>query len=306
MTALDFSHEGMTPPALSDAYAPRDERNPWLARRRLTWGSSEIAPLLQAYGLAPLGAKIPGWVAEQGDEYQRLGVPRIVAWKAGLRARPKSDEVSKEAGARLERRVLERWRYTEAHRYVDPRTVEHASRLPQSWLPFLDRSCPALAVTPDAWASDYQRRHVCVEVKCSRDPMTEPPWGYVHQTQSQMDAMGAERGFLVVGERWLREKDPEADKRIVTFVIERDAEATRLRYAVATEALRVVRKLELAAEAANREDVTARERKEIGQHVRDTWRASLESMSDRRDAAIVQLEGALAGLDLAGLDDWSM
>lgn len=89
-----FSHEAMSVDPLDGVYRGREEKDPWLRRRTWAWGGSELAPLLYAYGLAPLSAAAPAWVIEQAEHYKALGVPKLIAWKAGLRARPKGDRKS--------------------------------------------------------------------------------------------------------------------------------------------------------------------------------------------------------------------
>jgi len=256
--ALDFGHEAMEPDPLAGAYRPSAPTDPWLRRRGLTWGSSEIATLLLAYELAPLDAQVPAWMRDGATYYQRLGVPKILAWKAGIRVQPKGrDQATLDRGHRLERRVLSRWQYTRAHELVDPRTIQHADELPRRILPLVDRRCPALAVSPDAWAWGHGRREerdfVVVELKSSRyEEPAEPPWGYVQQLRSQMDAMEAERGVLVVG---LLETDfdvPEEKRKLLDVVaceVEPDPEETALRYQVAAEAQALVGRLAALAGA---------------------------------------------------------
>jgi hypothetical protein len=94
-----FSHAALTPNPVTD-YRPRESEDPWLMRRTFAWGGSELAPLLYAYGLAPLDAAAPAWVIEQAEHYKALGVPKLIAWKAGLRARPKGDVRSRATARR--------------------------------------------------------------------------------------------------------------------------------------------------------------------------------------------------------------
>lgn len=301
------------------AEAPSDDRPStprglWLGRRRLTWGSSEVAPLLLAYGLAPLDAKVAGWQRECAEHYARLGIPKLIAWKAGLAEQPKGDEKSKEEGNRRERQILTRWQFTSAHEHVDPRTVEHSDVLPRQMLPIVDRNCAAIAVSPDAWAHGYgpadSRELVAVEIKSTRDEVTEAPWGYVMQTQSQMDAMHATRGLIVMGIRWLREDLDDSERYLATFIVRQNDHATAMRYAVATEALTLVAEIatfEAAITTTGMDDKEKRHslkrRKAAAANVAELWEASKERMSAWRDPSRDHIDDALAGIDDGELDE---
>lgn len=315
---IDFSNEAMEPAPLSDAYqppvlTPSSPVEAWRARRSLTWGSSEVATLLLAYELAPMDAKVAAWMREGATFYQRLGIPKLLAWKAGLRAEPGRDQAIKDKGNELERRVLTRWQFTDAHKHVDPRTIQHASQIPRNFLPLPDRRCPAIAVSPDAWAFGHgprsSRDFVDVEVKTTRDEVTEVPWGYVQQTRTQMDAMAADRGVVVMGVCWLRDDLPEdhESKRLAVFTVARDERETRVRYAVATEALALTDRLaelalEVSTDGMDEKELrrTRATRKAAAKRCRDLWAESKARVEHLRDLRLAQLEAVLDGIE--GLD----
>lgn len=317
--ALDFGHEAMTPDPIGDHYASvgfdlSTPRGRWLARRGETWGASELAPLLLSMGLAPANHGAPAWVVLQAEHYSALGIPKLIAWKAGLRARPNQDNSATKGGRDLERAVFEEWKRTDGPAYARKRGLHHASAAPQQWFPLVDRYCPSIAVTPDAWGfcCDDAESHVSVEVKCTRKRMPEPPWAYVQQNRSQSDAMGATHGFLVVGELWLWPEAPPGAQQILTFRIERDELDTRRRYAAATEALWLVAQLrELAAEVTT-EGMDAKElrqtrkaRKAAAARCAELYRESVELLAPFRPKGATRLGDALAEIDgLDGLTDY--
>lgn len=288
---IDFGHAAMMPDPLSDAYRARHPEDPWLARRTLAWGGSEVSPLLFAYGLAPLGVALPGWVIEQGEHYARLGVPKIIAWKANLRARPKGDTKTKDRGKDRERELLARWRSGTARHRVDPKTIRHADTVPQEWFPLVDRRGVPLAVTPDAWArAASDRSLVAIEIKCTFKPLTEiaAPWHYRMQLQAEMAVMNAAGGILVVGERWVdhRDSESEPDGPIRAFAVAPDPATVALIRTVATEAWALVEELQTVKDP---------------KHCRELWDKSARRMAEYRDAASARLEDALNEVD--GLDD---
>ncbi len=282
---LDFSDQAMTPSALADCYRPSEQKDPWLRRRTHAWGGSEVAPLLVGYGLAPLSASLPGWVLEQAEHYKRLGTPRLVAWKAGLRGRPKGDTLAKKRGRDRERELLVRWRSSLAGRRVDARTVRHADTVPRQFFPLVDRYCHRLAVTPDAWARAHDGSLVAIECKCTYyAPILGVPWHYYVQLQAEMATMEADHGLLVVGEQWVDENEPDGPVR--AFVVMPDASTVYLIRAVCVEAWALVEAL--------REERDAR-------RCRALWTESVERMREHRAPDIAELEDVLAGI--AGIDE---
>jgi hypothetical protein len=310
-TALDFSVEGMEPSALSDAYRPAARpasslEEEWHENRTHAWGGSEMAPLLVAYGLSPLRSTPPTWVLDQSEHYQRLGVPKLLAWKAGLRARPQGDKVTKDLGNDRERELLARWRTTLAHRRIDPATLRHSSSLPRSFLPFVDRRCHRIAVTPDAWARALDRELAMVSAKCTYKPLSQGalPWHYVPQVQAEIGTCGARHGIVVVGEGWVDPSPERPGGPIRAFVVPRDEDMIALQRALATEAWAVVVELRaLAAEVdalGERKDKAAQAaKKTAAKACAAAWSASRERMGHLRDPAREQLEDVLSGLDLA-------
>jgi hypothetical protein len=288
---LDFSNAGMTVDPLSDAYRPTAERDPWLHRRTHAWGGSELAPLLFAYGLAPLTATPPAWVVEQAEHYKALGVPKLIAWKAGLRPRPKGDVRSMGIGAGREKELLTRYKATIARRRVKPESIRYADTVPREWFPLVDRHCTRIAVTPDAWARSVKSNGlVALELKCTyRGGTLALPWHYSVQLQAEIACMEAVGGILVVGDGWVDEREPDGPVR--AFPVGPDKQTIGLSRAIATEAWALVEALR-----AVEDDRTA------GKKCRELWRASEARMRSFRSEESARLDAALDGLDLEGID----
>lgn len=315
--ALDFSNEAMEPPALSDAYRPPAPADPWLERRTHAIGGSEVGALLVAYGLAPIDAILPSWLLEENvAHYQRLGIPKMLAQKAGLRSRPKGgDQKSKDAGNELERELLGRYRATIAKRRVDPKSIRHASTLPKQFFPFVDRHCPALAVTPDAWARALDGELCMIELKTTYHPLAvvRAPWHYLCQLQAEMAVCGARWGLLVMGEGWIADEPgqnwtPRPRGPIRAFAVGRDEAMIALVRTVATEGWRVVEQLRNIAiefdEIGNAQTKKAREaRKAAAAKCAEIWGESRERMQAFADPAREYLETALS--EIEGLDELS-
>lgn len=312
--ALDFSHAAMEPPALSDAYRPPAPKDPWLERRTMTIGGSEIGALLAAYGLAPMDAMLPSWLLKENVEhYQRLGIPKMLAQKAGLRRRTKGDVKTKDAGNALERELLATYRSTLARHRVDPRSIRHADTVPKQWFPLVDRACPALAVTPDAWARAVDGELAMIELKCTFKPLAiiRAPWHYRCQLQAEMAVCGARWGLLVMGEEWIAPETAtsgwEARRGPVrAFAMGRDEAMIALIRTVATEAWSVVEKLRnLALEVSAIEGVqtkAAREkRKAAAAKCAEVWSESRARMQAFADPTREHIESALEEID--GLDE---
>lgn len=313
--ALDFSIEGMEPPALSDAYRPPAPKDPWHERRSLAIGGSEVGALMVAYGLAPLGADLPRWLLEEYVvPYKALGVPKLLAQKAGLRARPKGGgQKVKDAGSELERELLAQYRATLAKHRLDPRSIRHADTLPKQFFPLVDRHCHALAVTPDAWARARDGELTMIELKTTYHPLkvVRPPWHYVCQLQAEIAACSARYGLLVIGEGWIQ---PEASAGgasrsrgpIRAFAFERDEQLIHLVRTVAAEAWSVVERLRDVAlefdEIGKAQTKKAREgRKACAAKCAEIWRESRERMQAFADPTREALEDALGAVE--GLDE---
>jgi len=304
--SLDFSHEAMTPDPLSDAYRPRPPENQWLAQRTLAWGGSEVGALLTAYGLAPANAILPAWVLAQTEHYARLGVPKLVAWKAGLRARPGGDKKTMSRGAELEKKLLGRFRDGPARYRVQPRSIRHASTLPQQFLPFVDRVCHRLAVTPDAWARALDGELCMIELKCSYKPLAivRPPWHYRCQLQAEMAVCGARYGLLVVGEQWVDDTVPDGPVRVFAETV--DAPLVELLRVVAVEGWRVVEALRsLALEIDGLEDrqgaVARRARKAAAERCGELWAESIEHVRAFRDPTRAYVDAVLE--EIPGIEE---
>lgn len=309
--ALDFSNAAMEPPALADAYRPNVPMDPWLARRTRAWGGSEVGPLLVAYGLAPLDAILPGWVLEQSEHYARLGVPKILAWKSGLRARPAGDTKTKDAGNTLERELLARYKATIASCRVDPKTIRHADTLPRQFYPFFDGDCAHLAVTPDAWAKAHDGELAMIELKTSVKDLVvvRMPWHYRCQLQAEMAVCAARWGLLVIGERWIQPDGYSLERSrgpIRAFATARDESMIHLVRTVATEAWSVVeqlRNLALEVDALGDAQTAAarRTRKAAAAKCAELWIESRARMQAHADPSRAHLEHALS--EIEGLDE---
>lgn len=186
--------------------------DPWLARRTMAWGASEVPALLLALGLAR-GVDVPDYIARRARATTRArGQPRIIAEKAGLVA-PLRVGRAAHLGTEREQELLEQWRAhlergsyrCEAEELVIPATVRHASVAPRCSLPWVDRHCTVLAATPDAWADDALGAELLVELKCSTTERRELPWHWMVQVQAQLAVIGAQWGLVVCGEYWAAE-----------------------------------------------------------------------------------------------------
>lgn len=313
MSDIDMSHEAMEPPALSDAYRPSVPADGWLERRTHAWGGSEMGPLLVAYGLAPMTADLPVWVIEQSEPYQRLGIPKLLAWKSGLRPRTKGDQRSKRIGSDREHELYLRYRAGAAKFRVNPRSMRYANSIPRQFLPFVDRRCHRLAVTPDAWAKAHDNELAMIELKCTFKPVIGPraPWHYRVQLQAEIGACDARYGLLVMGEQWINDpatpdKPKPPDGPIRVFAFARDDAMIQLIRTVATEAWEVVeqlRNLALEVDALGNAQTAAarRTRKAAATKCAEVWRASLERMRAFRDPTREYLDDVLGELD--GLDE---
>jgi hypothetical protein len=224
---------------LADASAAADAaRDPWLVRREHGWGASEIAALLLAYDPIDVELRTARQYHLDDAAIGRLGVPRTVARKARLaRARPQT--ATMRAGHELERELVARWAAQSG--YDD---VQHADAAPREWYPLVDRECPRLTATPDAWCRGPCGELIAVEAKCTREhPGHALPWYWRVQVQAQIAVMSAAAGCLVCGPGWIVGSGAEP----VSWLVERDdAEIERIRRVVvvawdAVERLREMR-----------------------------------------------------------------
>lgn len=209
--ALDFGVEAMelVEPELAPVAAPADA---WLARRGHAFGCSDLAPLLVALGLRSAD-DVPGYILDRSKRIRVKGhpggVPRIFLEKAGLRAPLAAGEIA-QRGLERERELLDQWRwrlmrgqfYCDAERLIDPASIFFApDAIPRELMPLVDRFCPRLADTPDAYARDLFGELVVVQLKTSYGEKRDLPWWWRDQTQGEV-GLGASWGLLVCGEGW--------------------------------------------------------------------------------------------------------
>ena len=121
-------------------------------------------------------------------------------------------------GNEREREVLERFRARcEAGAYaIDPDSIVHADAVPREWIPLVDRSCPQLASSPDAWGRDiYDGSLVVLEVKCSYEAYMRryrgPPPHYDAQLQARMACEGGRVAMLIEGEWFANDRHEDGD-----------------------------------------------------------------------------------------------
>jgi len=205
----------MTDPALdmsTDAlYAPtatvEKPTDPWLVRRKHSFGGSDLAALFVLLGLRE-SSSVPGYIADAAKVMRKSGRlgPRLILEKAGF-AKPYAGNESMRIGSAREPELLAAWTSTLATSMVDTTTVVPASAVPRECYPWVDRECPRLAVTPDAWCRDVWSSLLTVELKCSRYYESALPWYWRVQAMSQIAVMGASGGFVVLGRGWSRAED---------------------------------------------------------------------------------------------------
>lgn len=189
---------------VADLAAPA--RDPWLERRKLVWGASEMPILFAARGWLSAEALTQA----QRDEMELAkvgaarGVPKYLARKAGLMRDRKGQ--SQEHTARVEQELLSVWKRTYADHYgVEPESVRHASEWPIEWQPMPDRECEFLGATWDAYGRDmYDGSIVGIELKA---PPTFEAWGkwglrWSAQVHAQNGVLGYARSLVVVGNGW--------------------------------------------------------------------------------------------------------
>jgi len=181
----------------------------WHGRRAHGFGASDVPALLLAFGSAGYDNP-PKYLADKARTTNRtFGLPRLIAEKAGL-IDPKEVGQAAARGTARERELLDQWRELLEHRqfYCDeemlivPETICHASDVPQEWFPLVDRECPSLTCTPDAWCRDVVGRLVGVELKCSASERRELPRWWWHQKQAQFCPTAESWGLVVCGEKW--------------------------------------------------------------------------------------------------------
>jgi hypothetical protein len=197
--------------------APSD---PWLARRLLTIGASEVPALYLALG-RPCGEETP-------PRYLKDLARALLAQKAGLRG-PLRRGAAADKGNAVEELIVAAWNEDPLPGWPQ---VTHASVAPREWMPLVDRHCPGLSATPDAWCR--VAGELCnVQVKSTVRPDAHlGPWWHRLQVQAEMAVTGSSVSILLYGRGWAGWSDsmrraPEA------VVVERDDdEIERIRDAV--------------------------------------------------------------------------
>jgi hypothetical protein len=214
---LDFSLDAME--AAIDEPVPPPE-DPWLQRRALGFGASDMPALVLA--LVDKTREAPKYIADRARITNRTrGYPRIVAEKAGLLAPLASGEAANR-GTQRERELLEQWRlrlehgsfYCDAERLIDASRVRHSDVAMRCAMPWVDRFCPPLTATLDAWATDTLGAEVAVELKCSASERRELPWYWRTQMLAQL---------AVCGEQWAAWHGNDGPIRC--WLVERDESA---------------------------------------------------------------------------------
>lgn len=199
----------------------------WHARRASGFGASDIPALMLA--MSGCQEQAPRYLADRAKIISRgrgKGLPRIIAEKAGIVA-PLSAGAAASRGTERERELLTHWRTLieheqtgEASSLVVPATITHADALLRCCWPMVDRRCPRLAATLDAWGTDELGAHVVIELKCSATERSQLPWYWRAQVLAQLAVTGADYGLLVCGEMWSAWHGQDGPVRV--WPVERD------------------------------------------------------------------------------------
>jgi hypothetical protein len=184
--------------------------DPWLVRRMLSFGASEIHALMLALGEEQPDETTPAYTIEAAK--------RLFGLKAGLRL-PERENAVTDAGKEAEHELLEAWSRDPFSRW--PRAV-HASVVPASWFPLVDRFCPRLSCTPDAWCVGGDT-NVQIKTDVAGD-LTGVTRGFYLQTQGEMGVLGMRRTALLYGPGWACTWDKRARRAPIAWPVERDDE----------------------------------------------------------------------------------
>ena len=207
VTDLDFA--SLTPGLVPEA-EPVPVVDPWLSRRLLGFGCSELAALFVALGLRAVDG-LPKYAADDA----RLLFSRKVS------GRQKKAGAAAAGGSAAERDLLRRWVDDGCPGSdVEPWTVRHSDEAPREWYPLVDRYEPRLLCTPDAWGFTPTGALVAVEIKTSWERRYARPWSHALQVQGEMAVMGAAHGLVIAGPGWANERNPR--DAIEVWPIERD------------------------------------------------------------------------------------
>jgi hypothetical protein len=200
----------------------------WLARRLRSFGASEMGALWIALEWATPDQR------ESAPKYMLDNARRLFEIKAGLRRSGSAGRVAAR-GASVERRLLAAWLGDEGVRCpvrAEVASACHADGVPRGWFPLVDRDCPRLTATPDAWGTDILDAEIVIEIKSTARACIEPPWYWLLQVQAQLAVTGAAWGALVIGEWWAadwREPGPIS----AYWVPRNEAQIAQIRAAVA-------------------------------------------------------------------------
>ena len=196
-------------------------RDPWLQRRDHTWGASDVPALLLAYDPRPTELATARKYHLEDAEVGRYGFPRIVAHKAGLSSAKRMSSAM-QLGTDREAELLALW----ASRAGMERVYRPE---PRCCLPYVDRLCAALAVTPDHFAIDDFGLDVAVEAKCTFDRADRGPhWFWDAQVQAQIATCAVSYGVVIVGPGWARDAELR-DAPVAHVVMPNTQEQTRIR-----------------------------------------------------------------------------
>lgn len=188
----------------------------WLERRRRSVGASEIGALWIALGRATEEQ------AASAPKYLQDNARTLLRVKAGVLKGRSAGRVAAR-GQAVERRILAAWLGDEGARCAvrsQVASATHADHVPRCWMPLVDRDCPRLTATPDAWGVDVLGDDVVIEIKSTARECRQAPWYWLLQVQAQLAVTGASWGALVIGEWWAadwREPGP-----ITAYEVQRD------------------------------------------------------------------------------------
>jgi hypothetical protein len=226
--ALDFSIEAMSAGLPEPEGEPLPD-DPWLQRRALGFGASDMPALCLALGVCTGDA--PDYIERRSKITNRTkGFPRIVAEKARV-VRPLAVGQAAEIGKRRERELLAQWRmrlergayYCDAERLILAERVRHHDVSMRCAAPWVDRHCPILTATLDAWADDALGDECVIELKCSATEHRDLPWYWRTQIMVQLAVTGAPYGLVVCGENWAAWHGNDGPIR--AWLVERDEAA---------------------------------------------------------------------------------
>ncbi len=208
-------------PAVMDAQAAEvrvpEAADPWLERRRLSFGASEALALMIAVGAEKPWPNTPTYITKRARS--------LFGIKAGLRVEPRAGQAAA-LGQAAERPLVERWNRTRPNGFP---AVTHVDAMPREWLPLIDRECPRLSWTPDGW-TQVLGATTPVEVKTDqRGHRTEPDRSWRWQCQAAMAVSGAASVLVLYGPEWASWRGPcdAYERPIVPWVVERDDEMIR-------------------------------------------------------------------------------